>query len=120
MHRKQQGLSMIGFLLVAVVLVIGAVGGMKIGPAYAEYFSAKKAVMAVLGSGDSRSATVAELRKSFDRRAGIDNVTIISGADLEITKEGGGEVVITFAYPKKVPLVGNLSLLIEFAFNSQK
>jgi len=119
MHCKQQGVSMFGFLIVAILLVVVAIGGMKILPAFIEYYSAKKAVVAIVASGEVRNATVADIRRSFDRRASIDDVTIISGADLEITKEGG-EVVISFAYPKKIPLFGNVSLVIEFAGNSQK
>lgn len=119
MYRKQQGLSMVVFLLVAILLVLVAVGGMKIGPAYIEYFSAKKAVSGIVASGEARNATVADVRKAFDKRAQMDSVSVISGADLEVTKEGG-ELVISFAYPKRIPLFGNVSLLIEFAGSSQK
>ena len=109
---------MFGFVIVIIILAVVAVGAMKIGPAYLEYFSAKKAVVSIVASGEARNATVADIRKAFTRRAGVDNVSVISGDDLEITKEGG-DVVITFAYPKKIPLFGNASLLIEFAGSSQ-
>ena len=38
----------------------------------------------------------------------------MTGAELEIGKDGG-EVVISFAYAKKIPLFANVSLLIDFA-----
>ncbi|MBI4292762.1 MAG: DUF4845 domain-containing protein [Betaproteobacteria bacterium] len=119
MHCKQRGVTMFGLLIVAILVVVAAVGAMKIGPAYIEYFSAKKAAVAIVASGEVRNATVADIRKAFDRRAGIDNVNVVHGSDLEITKEGG-EVVISFAYPKKIPLFGNVSLLIEFAGSSSQ
>jgi hypothetical protein len=112
MYRKQRGLSMVTFLVVAVVLIFGAIGGMKVGPAYMEYAKVKKAVNAVALEG--RTATVADVRKGFDRRAQIDDIDVISGNDLDVSKEGG-EVVVSFAYSKKVGLFGNVSLLIEFA-----
>ena len=111
-YRSQHGLSMPFFLVVAVLVVFGAIAFMKIGPAYMEYFTVKKAVNAVAAEG--RTGTVAEVRRGFDRRAVIDNIEVISGADLDVTKDGG-EVVVSFAYSKKVGLFGNVSLLIEFA-----
>ncbi len=111
-YRNQRGLSMTTLLVVAVVVIFGAIGGMKVGPAYMEYAKIRKAVSAVALEG--RSGTVADVRKGFDRRAAIDDIDVISGSDLEVSKEGG-DVVVSFAYSKKVGLVGNVSLLIEFA-----
>jgi len=110
---------MISLLLIVVVVVVGAIGGMKVAPAYLEYYSVKKAVTAIVAGGDMRSATVADVRKAFDRRAQIDNITVVGGPDLDITKEGG-DIVISFAYTKKVPLFNNVSLLIEFAGSSNR
>jgi len=110
---------MITLLLIVVVVVIGAIGGMKIAPAYLEFYSVKKAVTAIALSGDMRNATVADVRKAFDRRAQIDNITVIGGPDLDISKEGG-DIVISFAYPKKVELFKNVSLLIEFSGSSNR
>lgn len=119
MRREQRGVTMFGLIVVAIILVVGAIGGMKVAPAYIEYFSVKKVVASIIGSGELRNATVADVRKAFDRRAVVDDVAVISGADLEITKEAG-ELVVSFAYPKKVHLFGNVSLLFEFAGSSQK
>ena len=117
MYRRQRGLSMATFLVIAVILVFAAIGGMMVGPAYLEYSKVKKAATAVAQEG--RSTTVLEVRKAFDRRAQIDDIDVISGQDLEVTKEGN-EVVVSFAYTKKVRLFGNVSLLIEFAAASNR
>ena len=111
-YRRQCGLSMTTLLAVSVVIIFGAIAVMKIGPAYLEYAKVKKAVSAVAMEG--RTATVADVRKGFDRRAQIDDINVIGGKDLEVSKEGS-EVVVAFAYSKKVGLFGNVSLLIEFA-----
>jgi len=117
MYDRQRGLSMVTFLAVAVVLVFGAIAGMKVGPAYMEYSTVKKAI--ANAAAENRTGTVADVRKGFDRRAQIDDISAIGGRDLEISKEGG-EVVVSFAYEKKVKLFGNVSLLIEFAGSSDK
>jgi hypothetical protein len=110
---KQRGVSMMGLLIGAAILIAVALLGMKVAPAYIEYFSVKKAVVGIVQSGDARG-TVADVRRAFDKRAQVDDIAVITGADLEITKEGG-EVVIAFSYPKKIPLFGNVSLYFDFA-----
>ena len=42
--RKQSGLSLLGMLIVCIVIVFVAIGGLKVTPAYLEYFHIKKAV----------------------------------------------------------------------------
>ncbi len=115
--RNQSGVSMVGILVICIGLVLVAVMGLKVTPAYIEYMSVKKAVEGIVQGGEARG-TVADIRRAFDRRAQIDDIEIISGADLEITKEGN-DVVVSFSYPKKVPLFGNLSLFFDFAGSSK-
>ncbi len=115
--RRQRGLSIVSLLLGCVVLVIVALVGIKVGPAYMEYATVKKDVAALVQSGEARTASVAEIRKAFDRRAQVDDITAITSQDLDISKDGS-DVVISFSYPKKVPLFSNVSLLIEFAGSS--
>ncbi len=116
MH-KQIGISMIGILFVCIGLVLVAVGGMKVAPAYIEYMSVKKAVAGIVQGGEARG-TVAEIRRAFDKRAQVDDINVISGTDLEITKEGN-DVVVAFSYPKKIPLFGNVSIYFDFAGSSK-
>jgi len=114
--KKQRGLSGIVIILILIGFILAAIGGLKVTPAYLEYFNVKKAVSGIVQSGEARG-TVADIRRAFDKRAQVDDITVITGGDLEITKEGG-EVVISFNYPKKVPLFSNVSLYFDFAGTS--
>lgn len=115
--KKQTGVSLMGMLMICIVLVIVAIGGLKVTPAYLEYMSVKKAVAGIVQGGEARG-TVTDIRRAFDKRAQVDDINVISGTDLEVTKEGN-EVVVSFAYPKKVPLFGNVSLYFDFAGSSK-
>jgi Domain of unknown function (DUF4845) len=116
--RKQAGLGLFGMLIVCILIVIVAVAGLKVVPAYIEYFNIKKAVTAIVRSGEARKATPPEIRAAFDRRAAIDDFSSVTGKDLEITKDGN-DVVISVSYPRRIPLVANVSLLIDFSASSQ-
>ncbi len=113
MRNKQRGVSFPVIFLIGVVLALAAVGAMKIAPAYSEFMTVKKTIMAVAAS-EGRTGSVTEIRKAFERRSNIDNITAVTPGELEITKDGG-EVVISVAYAKKIPLFANVALCIDFA-----
>jgi hypothetical protein len=113
--RNQRGITVLGMLVVGIIIVFVAIGGLKIAPAYIEYFTVKKAIVGVAQT--TGKGTVGEVRQAFDRRAQIDDIDVIAGKDLEITKEGN-DIVISFAYPKRISLFGNVSVVIEFAASS--
>jgi Tfp pilus assembly major pilin PilA len=112
MHRER-GLSLIGTIFVLAILGFVAVVGLKLVPAYIEYFAVKKVLAAMVHSGDTKG-TVAEIKKAFDRRSLIDDIHSLKGEDLDVTKEGG-TVVVSANYSVKVPLVANVSACIDFS-----
>jgi hypothetical protein len=57
------------------------------------------------------------VRRAYDARATIDDITIPKASDLEITKDGGN-VVISFSYRKEFPLFSNIGLYVDFAASS--
>lgn len=113
MRNKQAGIGFLLIFIIFVVVALAAVGAMKIAPAYSEYMTIQKTITAVAAS-EGRTGNVSEIRKAFERRSSIDNITAVTPGELEITKDGG-EVVISVAYAKKVPLFANVSVCIDFA-----
>ena len=112
----QRGISMGGLLVGCAGFAVVALLGMKLAPAYIEYAAVKKAVKEIVQGGEAKG-TVAEIRRAFDRHAQIDDISVITGQDLDISKDGG-DVVVAFSYPKKIPLFSNISLDIDFAGSS--
>jgi hypothetical protein len=117
MQTQQRGLTMIGFLFVAVILVFMAMLAMKLVPAYIEFFSVKK-VLATMGrESDIRSKSNAEIRSDFDRRAGVSYVTVVKPENLSVDRSGGTPV-ISVDYTFRTKLVGNVSLVVDFSASS--
>jgi hypothetical protein len=117
MRKYQRGVSLGGLMIGAVILIVLALIGFKVGPAYSEYLTIKKAIVAV--AQEKQGATVAEIRKAYDARSAIDDLGAVKATDLEITKEGN-QVVIAFAYRKEVPLFKNVGLFFDFAASSKE
>ena len=118
MRKKQLGVSLIGLMVVSAFLITLAIVGLKLTPSYIEFFAVKKAVNALANEAKG-GATAAEIKRSFDRRATIDDINSIKGADLDVTKEGGA-IVINASYRKEIPLVGNIGVYIEFNASSKE
>lgn len=117
--KRQQGLTMMGFLTLAIVSVFVALLGFKVLPAYLEYFSIQRALSGMAHDMDLQTATPKEIRSSFDRRAAVDNINVISGQELDIDKEGN-QAVVSANYAQKIPLFTNISLYIEFEASTAK
>ena len=117
LKNRQHGLSMFGFLFVAIVLVFVAMLAMNLVPAYIEFFSVKKILVAMGQESDIRSKSNAEIRKDFVARAGVDYVTAVTPEDLSINRSGGVPV-ISADYQFRTKLVGNVSLVVDFSASS--
>jgi hypothetical protein len=118
MRARQGGLSMLGFLFVAVVVVTCVMVGFRVMPAYIEYYSIQKALeQTLVETKDLNSAT--EIRNTFQRRADAGYVESVQSRDIEITKSKN-EVTISASWTRKLPLVANVSLLLDFEASATK
>ena len=111
-RRKQNGLSIIGFVFVAVVLVIFAMVGFRVAPAYIEYYSVQKALQRSLDEARDRNST-REIQNSFQRFADSGYIESVRGADVEVTRQGN-EIVASASWTRKLHMVANVSLFLEF------
>lgn len=113
MHKRnrQAGLTLIGFLFVAAVVMVVALIGFRVLPSYIEYFAVKKAVAGALDDAvDGQPATV---RKFFERRISADYVDSVRWQDLVVTKENN-QIIGSISWERRMPLVYNVSLLLDF------
>src|SRR5262245_55595528 len=108
-RRRQRGLSIIGLIFIGLIVVGLLALGFRTVPAVVEYIAIERAVQQIKNEG----ATVRDIQAAFDRHATIDDITSITAKDLDITKEGD-QVVISYAYQKRIPILDNVALVIDF------
>ena len=109
-RRRQRGLSIIGLIFIGLIVVGLLALGFKTVPAVVEYIAIERAVQKIKNDG----TTVQQIQAAFDRHATIDDITSINAKDLDITKEGD-QVVISYAYQKRIPILDNVALVIDFS-----
>lgn len=108
LKSRQRGISFIGLLVVGGVLVFGGVLLAQAFPTVVEFMAIQRAA-----NKASSGTTVAEVRSAFDKAAQIDDISSISGRDLEVSKEGD-KVVVSFAYSKEIHIAGPAYLLLKY------
>lgn len=105
--KNQHGLGITGYIFVLFMLSMGALLVFKLFPPYTEYFMIQREFKNLTvnpGLQDGKA-----LKSAFQRYAGINNVTGINADDIEISN-----TAVSAKYSVKVPLFGNIDLLLEF------
>lgn len=113
MPAAQRGLSFSGFLFGAVILVLVSITGLKLIPAYMQNAQIENLFIVIAGDPEMQSASVRDIKMSFNKRASIDDIRAITADDIEIVKEDG-RLVLSASYSVKIPLVANVSLFLDF------
>ncbi len=111
---RQRGLSIVSLIVLVALLGCVVVVGMRVLPTFVEY----RAIQAAVKKAKAGGGTTADMVRAFDRSATIDDITTLAGKDLNYTKVDD-DVVISFAYVKKIPLFGPVSLTIDYSGSSK-
>ena len=111
--KRQLGLSMSGFVVTAIILIFAAVLAMKLIPPYMQDGEIKKVFDAVAQDPDMKNATIRDIQIAYSKRAAVQDITAIKLDDVEIDKKDGG-ITLSASYQVKIPLVANISLLLDF------
>ena len=115
--RKQQGLSLSSLLVWATIITIIAIFSMKVVPVYLEHSVIEKNLTAIVNDVNAGNLDVNQIRMSFSKYAQIDNIKSINGQDIILDREHG-RVNLSAKYTSKIPLIANISLLIDFEAKS--
>lgn len=119
MPQQQRGLSFGGFVFGAFLLVLVSTFGLKLIPPYIEDAKIQSTFNDLVHEPDLQKATPKDFQNAFDRHAAIDDITAIKSSDIDISADGD-RVVLSATYSVKVPMVANMSVLLEFNPTSGK
>jgi hypothetical protein len=117
MKRHQRGLTILGFLFVAAVVVTAALVSFRVAPAYVEYLSVKKALEAALN--DAPTGELQEVRRAFDRKLGAGYIESVRPSDVLVAREGNA-IVASVSWQRILHMIGNASILLEFDATAQR
>jgi hypothetical protein len=113
MRKRQQGLTIFGFVLVAAVVVIFAMVGFRVIPAYVEYFSVQRALQDTMRNSGADPNNPAAFRNELARRLQTSYVEEVKATDAIIQRTGTG-VTAEIAWERRLHMFGNAYILLEF------
>ena len=117
-RHSQSGLTLIGFVFVAAVVLSIAMIGFRVVPSYIEYFSVEKVLRQTL-QDSPENVTLSQFRSQFLLKASADYIDSVGADDLDL-KRDGNRFTATADWTTTLPLIGNVSLLLEFHASASK
>ena len=109
--NRQRGVTFVGMVFIAGLIVFAAIIGLKLVPAYIEYATVVNNIRDV--AREVKTGSAAEVQASFRKHAQIDGITSVKPEDVEVEKDGD-KTVIRATWSTKIKLFGNLNACIDF------
>ncbi len=118
LKSRQRGVTIWGMFMISLMVVFFALLLFKLIPPYLQDLKVNAALDSIeqeaSGSGMSKPEIIVALRKRFD----IDDIEHVDPADITIQRRGVF-IVVDIEYEAIVPLVLNISALIEFNHSAE-
>jgi Tfp pilus assembly major pilin PilA len=112
--RKENGLTLIGFLIVLGVVLFFAYAGMRIVPMYLEYHALGNALTKLEDDPSAKNMTPQKIKQSIKTSLWASYASNnIKNEHIRISKKSGG-VNVRVAYEIREPFIGNISIVGSF------
>ena len=115
----QRGLAILGFILVAAVVIFFAMVGFRVVPSYIEYYSVKKSLEDTMRSGTVDPNNLQAFRSELTRRLQTTYVENVKANDAVITRSGN-QINAELSWERRLHMFGNAYILLEFEVMSSR
>jgi len=113
MRARQQGMTMIGMVIVVAFIGIFVFALLRVTPFYLEQMKVTSILDDVKRNLDGNGPSMVQIRNALEKRLDIEMVTGINVRDIAIKKSGNGYLVQA-KYERRAEFIGNLYLVTEF------
>lgn len=111
--RRQQGMTMIGMLLILGMAGLIVYAGLRLAPLYLNYIKVARSMNAAAADFRSDNPDQGAVRRSLEKHWQIEDISGVDAKDVEILKDDSG-VSLHVAYDDSAPYIGNVSVLVHF------
>lgn len=111
--KKQRGLTITGFIMVAIVVMLVLVTSFKVVPVLIEYKAIERQMKSIADDPTLRGASRPTLDRAWAMRASVDDIKSITNEQIDFAKQGD-QISVTGEYSVKVPLFWNTSACFDF------
>ena len=111
---KQRGMTMWGLLFMGLLFIFFALLFFKLLPPYMEYGTVKTTLENVAKQPDIGNMEKAEIKNAIQRRFDIEDIKRVDLSKHLFVEKKPGATTIRLAYEVRVPLVYNVTALLDF------
>ncbi|MER3546894.1 MAG: DUF4845 domain-containing protein [Rhodanobacteraceae bacterium] len=113
--KKQQGLTLIGFVFILIIVGFFAYMAMKLVPAYAEYMGVVKAMNQLASEPDLATKSPDDLLRDLAFKGSFQYASdsVFTPQNVHI-KNGPGGGTLQVKYDKDIPFLYNIDFLLHF------
>ncbi|MGH8125224.1 MAG: DUF4845 domain-containing protein [Rhodanobacteraceae bacterium] len=114
--KRQSGITLIGFVIILVIAAFFVYTGMKLVPAYMDYFNVSKALNTVATEARSGDMSVAEVQRQLDLQelSQYFSDSDISAKNISVVTNPNGGSSLKLSYDKKISWIYNIDFLVHF------
>ncbi|MEL7535469.1 MAG: DUF4845 domain-containing protein [Pseudomonadota bacterium] len=111
--RKQQGMTMLGMLILAAFVGLFVFAGIRLVPIYLEHMKIESVLTGVEKEFNGQNPSPREIFTYIEKRFDVESVRVIKARDVEIRRDGDAIEVVA-VYSNKTPFVANVSFAVDF------
>ncbi len=112
--QRQAGMTGIGWLIILSLIGFFAYIAIRLFPVYYENFAVRSSLESAVQENNAPQLSNAQLRRLILNRLDINNVETVNKEHITIEKLKGGGRMIHVTYSVKVPLMSNISAMLDF------
>lgn len=112
--RRQQGMTLLGFLIVLMVVAFFAFIAIRLFPVYSENYAVTRALKALTVEPGLATAGPPKIRQSLDRKLYISYAKNFAAKDAKITKAPEGGYNVRAYYEVRGDLLYNIDFVVTF------
>ena len=113
LEGKQRGISLVGWLFIIAISLFFVLLGMKMVPAYINYYDMVKVMTSMAKDSSLKQAGPVELKKLFMRRIDINGIYDFPKDGFQVDRTRGG-TILRIDYEKREPVAGNVDVVMHF------
>lgn len=117
--KSMRGLSVSGWLVSIIAVVIFATAGVKIIPSMLDFNTVKTLINNVLSDNKIGLKSVDEISKEIDRRFLVNSITVLKAKDVKIDKVDG-VLIIELDYEVRENFFENVDFLMTYKHEFKK
>lgn len=113
-RRQQQGMTMIGWILVAAVVGFLATFGLKLIPMYLQQSKVDNVLQAVQKDFEAGGANPRTVRESVATKFAVNDIRAIKSTDVIVRTNDQGQLVAGFQFEQRSNFMANIDLVMTY------